>query len=151
MGKGCSSLISGILLLFGLFFILRDCGLIDENKNPSQYSSSKHEESVKTPSPKDIALPLVKITNFNWHKGGFDNIMIADFTIENNSKYDVKDLTIECVHFAKSGTKIDSNTRTIYDVIKAGKQKRFKKFNMGFVHDQAEKSFPKVINLAISD
>ena len=66
--------------------------------------------------------------------------MEADFTITNSSPYEIKDIEIKCIHYAKSGTRLDSNTRTIYDVIKAGETKKFQNLNMGFIHSQAESS-----------
>jgi hypothetical protein len=76
--------------------------------------------------------------------------MVADFTVENNSSYNIKDLEITCHHFAKSGTQIDSNTRTIYDVVKAHSTKKFMKFNMGFIHSQAAQSSCAVKDLSIA-
>jgi hypothetical protein len=52
----------------------------------------------------------------------------------------VKDIEVHCRHDAPSGTTIDSNTRTIYERIDANKSKRIDKFNMGFIHSQAERS-----------
>jgi 5-keto 4-deoxyuronate isomerase len=76
----------------------------------------------------------------NWYKGGFENIMLADFVFKNDNDFPVKDLTVECIHSAPSGTQIDQNTRTIYEVIPAHGTKSIQKFNMGFIHSQAERS-----------
>ncbi|MBM4285910.1 MAG: hypothetical protein FJ128_11795 [Deltaproteobacteria bacterium] len=54
--------------------------------------------------------------------------MIADFIIDNGSQYNIKDITITCTHFAKSGTKIDSNTKIVYELIKAGEKKKIDGF-----------------------
>ena len=78
--------------------------------------------------------------DFSWRKEGFGSVMEADFKIINNSEEDIKDIEIQCNHYAKSGTKIDSNSRTIYEVIKANSKRSFKNFNMGFIHDQASSS-----------
>ena len=59
---------------------------------------------------------FVKITDFSWRKEGFNNIMILDLTVRNELPFSVKDVEITCEHSAPSGTKIDSNTRTIYEV-----------------------------------
>lgn len=82
----------------------------------------------------------LEIVGFEWKKEGFGSIMEADFSIRNNGTNDVKDIEIECTHYAESGTKIDSNSRTIYEIIKAGETKEFKAFNMGFIHSQAKRS-----------
>ena len=105
------------------------------------------EPSIRTISPKEKAIAITKL-DFKWGTDGL--VMIADFIIQNQSEYDIKDITIECSHSAKSGTPIDSNTRTIYDIVKAGQKKRFPNFNMGFIHSQAVRSNCKIINLEIA-
>lgn len=75
--------------------------------------------------------------------------MEADFTIRNNGTKAIKDIEIECVHFAPSGTRIDSNKRTIYEVIEPGKTRVFKDFSMGFMHSQADSSNCKIKSIQI--
>lgn len=82
----------------------------------------------------------VEITSFNWSKTGFGSVMEARFNIYNPLEFDVKDIEITCRHFANSGTMIDKNTRTIYEIIPAGGSRFFNDFNMGFIHSQAERS-----------
>ncbi|MDQ3816511.1 MAG: zinc ribbon domain-containing protein, partial [Acidobacteriota bacterium] len=83
----------------------------------NQGASSISSQNTSTPieSPREAALRQVKI-GFKWSKGGFGSVMIADFVIENSSNYIIKDLEVTCTHFANSGTQIDSNTRTIYEM-----------------------------------
>jgi hypothetical protein len=99
------------------------------------------------PKPPTTERPTLKETvrqklslDFTWTKVGFDNIMEANFLVKNNSDYAVKDLEITCRHSAASGTEIDSNKRTIYDIVKPHSKRRFPKFNMGFIHSQARSS-----------
>ena len=66
--------------------------------------------------------------------------MEATFTISNSSDYDVKDIEIRCTHAAPSGTEIDRNTRTLYDIVQARSTRTFPKVNMGFIHSQASRS-----------
>ena len=99
--------------------------------------------------PKTVALSQVSL-DYKWSKEGFGNVMEATFIVKNNSVYNVKDLEITCRHFAKSGTEIDSNTRTIFDVVKAHSTKKFPNFNMGFIHSQAEQSACKITELSIA-
>jgi len=75
--------------------------------------------------------------------------MEADFTIQNPTQYMIKDMEITCTHFAKSGTEIDSNTRTIYDTVPAKGKKVIKNFTMGFIHIQASSSSCKIADLEI--
>jgi hypothetical protein len=128
--------------IFAGFFLLI---VINAAMNSGNNSSTSTTLSPSL-SPKEEALSAVKL-KYEWGKAGFDNVMEANFTIENQSKYDVKDIEIKCTHFAKSGTVIDSNTRTIYDIVKAKSKKRFDKFSMGFIHSQANSSACEITDL----
>lgn len=110
---------------------------------PSSGASSKRK-----PSSKEVALKNVTL-DFSWSKTGFDSVMEADFKITNNSRYQIKDIEISCVHFAKSGTRIDSNKRTIYDVVPAKSTKMFRKFNMGFIRSQVVKTGCTISDLKV--
>ena len=66
--------------------------------------------------------------------------MTASFVIENTSASDIKDIEITCHHYAPSGTEIDSNTRTIYEIIPARHRLAVRNFNMGFIHSQVQHS-----------
>jgi len=82
----------------------------------------------------------VKIVDFSWHTDGFGSVMVATFTIKNSLPVSVKDIEVECTHSASSGTVIDSNQRTIFEIIKSGQTRTFRDFNMGFIHSQAKRS-----------
>lgn len=99
-------------------------------------------------SPKEQALKDLDF-KFDWSKGGFDNIMMIDMKIKNNGTKDIKDFTVECEHSSNSGTKIDSNKRVVYEVIKAGETKKMKEFNMGFIHNQATSSSCGITDLVV--
>ena len=98
--------------------------------------------------PKRDALAELTL-DFTWGKSAFGNVMEANFTITNKGAADLKDFEITCTHFAKSGTEIDSNKRTIYDVVKAGQTRRFPNFNMGFIHDQANTSTCRITDVVL--
>ena len=76
-------------------------------------------------------------------------MMLADFTVKNNSIYSIKDFKIECSHYAKSGTLIDTNERTVYDVVPAHAKKKFPEFNMGFIQSQAASSRCDITDLTV--
>jgi predicted negative regulator of RcsB-dependent stress response/predicted RNA-binding Zn-ribbon protein involved in translation (DUF1610 family) len=82
----------------------------------------------------------VKITNWSWTKDESGLTMTANFVIENTSASDIKDIEITCHHFAPSGTEIDSNTRTIYEIIPVGHRLTVNNFNMGLIHSQVQSS-----------
>ena len=55
-----------------------------------------------------------------------------------------------CTHSAPSGTEIDSNTRTIYELVPAGSKKVVKDFNMGFIHSQAASTYCQIVDYAVA-
>jgi hypothetical protein len=83
---------------------------------------------------------FLEIVDFNSSKEAFGSVMEASFMIKNNALIDIKDITVLCEHSAASGTVIDRNSRTIYDVVKSKATRSFKKINMGFIHSQALRS-----------
>lgn len=113
-----------------------------------EYGRSSTPSAPAVANPADVALAATKL-EFTWEKAGFDNIMEANFKITNGSKYTIKDITIECTHFAKSGTRIDSNKKTIYDTVAAGSTKRFNKFSMGFIHSQANSTSCQITGVKV--
>ena len=113
----------------------------------SNNSSSGSSSAPLT--PKEEAKTQVKLENFEWGTSGFGSVMMADFKIKNDSKYLIKDIEITCTHTAKSGTVIDSNKRVIYDSVEAGKTKKIKNFNMGFINSQVNQSSCEITDFQI--
>ncbi|MGA3318650.1 MAG: hypothetical protein ABSC64_19715 [Candidatus Korobacteraceae bacterium] len=95
---------------------------------------------------KHLLLRQVELSNPEYHRES-EIIMIASFTIKNPTGLAFKDFEITCQHFSPSGTNIDSNTRTIYEVVKANSTKRIRNFNMGFVNSQTVSSSCGITNL----
>ena len=129
--------------VIAIFFGLMIFGYFSGNSGtgPSGTSSAG-------PSPKTLAMQNTSL-EYTWKKEGFDNVMMANFTIANNSETAIKDIEITCTHFAKSGTRIDSNDRTIFDVVPAHGKKVIAGFNMGFIHSQAEKTNCRITDLKL--
>jgi hypothetical protein len=105
-----------------------------ENTLRQQVKAEEHPAPPKDPS--EQALQTTKLEAFSWYKEGFGSIMMANFAIRNNGDLAVKDVEIECTHSAPSGTEIDSNTRTVYEIIPAHRRRQFHNFNMGFIAEQ---------------
>lgn len=98
--------------------------------------------------PKAILLRDVKL-DFDWRTDGFGSIMVADFTVKNPTAYRFKDFEIKCTHSAPSGTVIDSNTRTVYEVVEPKSTKVVTHMNMGFIDSQAESSKCRITDLTV--
>lgn len=88
---------------------------------------------------------------FHFGKGGFDNVMIVDFKVNNENEFPIKDFTITCNHAAPSGTKLGSNTQKIYEVVKAKSTKRINNFNMGLIDSQVGGSRCEVTALVMGN
>jgi hypothetical protein len=89
------------------------------------------------------------IRKYPQNTSGFGSIMMANFTIKNPTQYSFKDVEIECTHTAPSGTKIDSNTRTIYEVVAPKSTKVIRNMNMGFIRDQVSSSSCGITDLVV--
>jgi hypothetical protein len=142
---------NGCLVTFLVFLGLAFVGKLI---SPSSPSSDPRGGPVSTlapaPDARLIALSEVKL-DFSWHKDSLETMMLANFVVNNTSDYSIKDLEITCVHSANSGTRIDSNTRTIYEIVKAHSKRRFPEFNMGFIHSQATSSSCRITDLKVVD
>lgn len=97
------------------FLVIAVISIIFGNNSKNATSSSTGGTTPPIVDTKQLALSETTLT-YHWHKGGFDSVMIADFVIKNNSAYSFKDFEIKCTDYAPSGTLIDSNDRTIYDL-----------------------------------
>ena len=91
--------------------------------------------------------PLAMLTlDYQWEKRGYVDMMSGDLTIENKNPFDVKDIEISCTHFDKNGTKLDSNARKLYEILKAKSKNAFKDFNMGFIHPKVNSTSCQVMH-----
>jgi hypothetical protein len=92
--------------------------------------------------PQEFASAETKLVDFTWEKGGFGTVMIANFTVRNDSPVDVADLKIRCDHYAASGVVVDQNAGTAFAVVRAHSTTRIPSVNMGFLASQAGSSRP---------
>lgn len=104
--------------------------------SPSSVSPVPSAASETSPSGLASNVTL----KWDWAKAGLGSVMVADFSITNHNAEAVKDIEITCTHFGKSGTEIDKNVRTIFEIVAPGKTVRVRHFNMGFIHSQAASS-----------
>lgn len=106
---------------------------------------AKHDE-ISTPAGlKTVGSEYGARLWFEWWKVG-GSVMEANFVVYNDNRYQIKDIEVECLHYGKSGTQIDRNVRTIYDVVPARARKGFT-INMGFVHSQVTDSKCSIVSL----
>jgi hypothetical protein len=78
-------------------------------------------------------LAKLRIDSVTWEKDGFGTIMKASFAIRNDSSVHVKDVVVTCRHSGNSGTVVDRNTRTIYEIVPHNSYQAVIDFNMRFI------------------
>jgi hypothetical protein len=97
------------------------------------------QSAVVEPSPAPTyneVLAKLRIGGLSWEKEGFGTIMKATFVVYNDSPVAVKDVVVTCKHAANSGTVIDSNTRTIYEIVDGKSYLSVVGVNMGFIRSE---------------
>jgi hypothetical protein len=94
--------------------------------------------SASNSPPQAQVLAALQMTEINWHKGGWNNMMLLSTTVRNNGGRDVKDIKVVCEHLSNSETKIDSNSATIYGPFLAGESRSIHGFDLGIFHEQAK-------------
>jgi len=127
---GIGKIIKILLAIFVGFIVYQCTSIISEKEQKSKEMATKTQSIINK----------VTISDFSWKTTAFNTVMEANFTINNTNPFPVKDITIKCQHSANSGTVIDSNTHTIYEIIPANTSKTFNDINMGFIQSQASKS-----------
>lgn len=133
-----------------IFIVLLLIGSCNNSLTQSQTNQQQDiDMQVSKKTPKEEAITKVILENFDGKKGGFGNILMADFKIKNGSNYSIKDIEITCKSYANSGTEIDSNNRVIYEIINQGASRQFSNFNMGFIQTQATSSKCEITNFQI--
>ena len=119
--------------------------------NPSD-EDSLNDGSATTAGVSDLkGVVQHQVTlDYRWSKVAFDSIMEATFTVKNDSSQDLKDIKIECLHYAESGTKIDRNSQTLYQVFPSGTKTVVRDVNMGFIHSQATDSSCRISDFELN-
>lgn len=87
---------------------------------------------------KKIARAQIGISHWEWKQSGFGVVMTADITITNNSPWNIKDIEIEVVPHAASGTELGRHDETIYEVVPAHSLRSFQDVHMGFIYAETK-------------
>lgn len=108
-----------------------------ENAKPvvaNQKSDTEYE--VKKFTPSEI-LRSVSLTNVYWKKDGFGSVLVAGFTILNESSHDVFDIEIAASTYGQSGTRLNRLKKTVTVRVRPGESKRVEELNFGFINQQS--------------
>jgi hypothetical protein len=110
--------------------------------------SGKKEEAKATVTPAAVVAPAVVtpkaepvelVDGWNWSNPSDLFLKLSSVKIKNNTNQDIKDPEISCSAFGESGTRIDSNRREQFKIIKAGETIDLGSVDMGFLRSQADK------------
>lgn len=104
--------------------------------NPSSpVPAPTNAPEVKPPPPDPLA-----IKQYSWSKGGFENILILDVTVANQTAAPLKDFVISCTTSGQSGTQLSSVTKRIFSVVTPKTPLALHDLNMGLIHSQSVKA-----------
>jgi len=119
----------------------------------AEYARKRLEMAIKVESldrlrenPEEGAV----VEKVRGRKEGFGNVLVVDITLRNDALSNLKDFQITCESKGHSGTVVDSNTRTLYEVVDARSTRTFRKLNMGLLHSQANTTHCTVDQASIS-
>lgn len=90
-----------------------------------------------------------ELVRYKGTKGGFGNVLLMDLTIRNYGLSHLKDFVVHCEHSGPSGTVMDSNTLTLYQMVEAGQTRRFREINMGLMNPQATRTNCRIDSASI--
>jgi hypothetical protein len=93
------------------------------------------EDAIQNPEQAGASVEKVAA-----RKAGFGNVLMIDVTLRNDSLSNLKDFQITCESRGNSGTVMDSNTRTLYEIVEARSSRAFRNVNMGLLRSQAASS-----------
>jgi hypothetical protein len=140
-----------VIVISLLYWVAHKSITSTETQYPVQANIPSHVDKLSDSQREELtkrqALALVTIAKYNWYMDY--SILTATFIIKNDGDVPVKDLEVKCTHYGSSGTEIDSNTRTIYQVFPAHKTRTIRGFNMGFIASQAATSGCHIEDLVV--
>jgi hypothetical protein len=78
----------------------------------------------------------LEITGWAWRKTGYGGAMQASFTIQNNSKFPVRDIAIACIQRGDEGKVVKTEEETVHELWKPGETRTVRDFTIGSRHHQ---------------
>ena len=112
------------------------------DRNPTRPKQTATPTAVVNTAPAIEApkvTPVELVKGWEWTNPSDMFLKLQNVKIKNNTNQDIKDPEIYCSAFGESGTRIDSNSREQFKVIKAGETISLGDVDMGFLRSQANK------------
>jgi hypothetical protein len=144
-------ILRGVAALFCLFLALLFIAMLLPDTKPAAVAAMPAAAPVSHLSPHEAALQSTTIAKYHGRKDELGMVLYETFTVRNDGAAAVKDLKIKCENEAPSGTTLDSNTRTIYEIVPAHRSRTFANFNMGFVDPQTSRSGCQIEDLTLAE
>ena len=131
------------LTLGALFF-----GYLSKEHAPGTAATTASAPVKTEESSFDATLNNLKL-DYTIGKAGFGNILQGNFTVTNSNKFPVKDIVIRCKNYAKSGTHLNNDEQTIYQVIPKSGKKTFNNVEVGLINPQSDSSSCAIIYFSL--
>jgi hypothetical protein len=150
---GIAIMIASVFIVIGIFKFLDRTFNFAGNAIQNIKANYEREETVAQAERelKVTILNSVSVSNFDWHMmptSDGDHVMKATFTVHNPFPFIViKDFTIACTIFAKSGTQLQTISKKVYDIVEPNSKKIFRNIAVGSIHEQASKANCKIVDL----
>ncbi|MDB6134499.1 MAG: hypothetical protein JWM59_2742 [Verrucomicrobiales bacterium] len=88
----------------------------------------------------------LEITGWAWRKTGYGGTMQANFTIQNNSKFPVRDIAIACIQQGEEGKVVKTEEETVHELWKPGETRTVRDFTIGSRHHQTLSSAGSILS-----
>jgi hypothetical protein len=117
-----------------------------DDRQLQQTAHNQAEPAAAAPRP-DNPERFVRIAAFTWSKAVPEIVIQADLTIESALPFALKEIEVACAQFARTGVVIDSQRRTITELVPAHGSLQVEALVIGPVHPEAGSSGCRILNV----
>jgi hypothetical protein len=122
-------------------FVVMMAVVIARGPAPATQAVASTTQGYVEPKPESLSrsdiLANFKIRSFSWQKEGFGTAMTASFFLHNSNPMPLKDIEVTCLSSGPSGSVIDTNSRTVYEVVGQRSFLQVDNINKGFIRSEA--------------
>lgn len=108
-------------------------------------SSAQQAKPYSITNDAALIADQILVADFSWRQSRYTTVASVGLTLDNRNKFSVKDVAVECIFRGKSGTELSKARQTVFDILPAGRSKKFKAISFGRVHEQAAQASCRVI------
>ena len=111
-----------------------------------QLAHNEAEPAAAEPRPENPER-FVRIAAFTWSKAVPEIVIQANLTIESALPFALREIEVACAQFARSGVVIESQRRTITEVVPAHGRLQVEALEIGPIHPDAGSSGCRIVNV----